>query len=59
MSEMCDMIEQVTAEDIWRVSHRVFGEKRSRPPTFVVQGPQNVLNLAEHLHEHGLSGLQS
>jgi hypothetical protein len=37
--EMCEQIGNVTAEDIMKVCHQIFGSQAHTPVSLVVQGP--------------------
>jgi len=54
--EMCDRIDEVTADDVRRVSHRIFGDACRRPPAVVVQGADDLVDSHRTFRKYGVGG---
>lgn len=53
---MCDRIDEITAEDIRRVAHSVFGIGAAKPATVVVMGKDDVGDWQGVLKKYGVGG---
>ncbi|KZS93502.1 hypothetical protein SISNIDRAFT_454701 [Sistotremastrum niveocremeum HHB9708] len=58
VSEMCERIDQVTADDIRRVSARVFGPDIQKSATVLVEGADDVTDWRTVLRKYGVGGAQ-
>ncbi|KAH8110624.1 mitochondrial processing peptidase [Phellopilus nigrolimitatus] len=56
VSEMCDRIDEITADDIRRVAHRVFGTDAAKPATVVAMGKDDVGDWRSVLRKYGVGG---
>jgi mitochondrial-processing peptidase subunit alpha len=56
VADMCDRIDMVTASDIRRLSHRIFGESCVKPSSIVVQGEEDVQDAESVLRKYGVGG---
>ncbi|KAL5533717.1 hypothetical protein ACEPAG_177 [Sanghuangporus baumii] len=56
VSEMCDRIDEVTAEDIRRVAHRVFGPDVAKSATIVAMGREDVGDWRSVLRKYSVGG---
>jgi len=56
VSEMCERIDEVTINDIRRVSHRIFGDGCKQPPSIVVQAEEDLHDIVQSFRKYGVGG---
>ncbi|KDQ63251.1 hypothetical protein JAAARDRAFT_147360 [Jaapia argillacea MUCL 33604] len=56
VSEMCDKIDEVTAESVRRVAMRIFGPESGNKATVVCMGHEDVGDYAVTLRKYGVGG---